>query len=142
MTDTRPPAPDRDLHRVTTKVALYTPDYSHVLVTRMFSDTPYEVYGLPGGHIDEGEVPDNTIIREIDEELGIAVDGLTHLDFFVHGNGKIVLAYKGVIPFDTEFHPSDPAKEIGVWMSKPEFDQIKIDRGYKNLVLHNWQMLL
>jgi 8-oxo-dGTP pyrophosphatase MutT (NUDIX family) len=132
------PPEERDLHRVSTKVALYTPDYSHVMVTHTFPNTEKEWYGLPGGHVDEGEMPDETILREVKEELGITVSGLKHADFFVHKNGKIVLAYTGTLPFDTEMSPSDPAREIGVWLTKEEYENISTDPSYKKFVLENW----
>lgn len=104
----------------------------------MFPDTSHEMYALPGGHVDAGEVPDNTIIREIQEELGITISGLRHIDFFVHSNGKIVLAYIGTLTSDTEFAPTIPEKEVGIWMSRSEFETISIEPMYKKLVLEHW----
>lgn len=129
----------RDLHRISTKAAIFTPDYSHVLVMHMVPDTSPAIYGLPGGHMDKDEKPDETIVREIHEELGITAPTLEHVDFFMHENGKIVLAYKGVLPFDSEFQPSNPAKEVGEWLTKSEFKAIAIEPGYKKLVLEHWQ---
>lgn len=128
----------RDLHRVSTKALLYTPDKTKILVMHMFPGTNHEMYALPGGHIDAGEVPDDTIIREIQEELGISISGLKHVDFFVHINGKIVLAYKGMLAADTEFAPTIPKKEVGVWMSRSEFEAIEIEPSYKRLALEHW----
>lgn len=129
----------RDLHRISTKAAIFTPDYSHVLVMHMVPGTEPAIYGLPGGHMDSGETPDEAIVREIDEELGITAPELEHVDFFTHANGKTVLAYKGVLPYDTEFHPSNPKKEVGVWLTRDEFATIAIDPGYGRLVMGNWR---
>jgi 8-oxo-dGTP pyrophosphatase MutT (NUDIX family) len=128
----------RDLHRVTTKVAIYTPSGSHAMVMHMYVGKEREMYGLPGGHIDTGEQPDETIVRELDEELGIKVSNLRHIDFFIHSNGKIVLSYTATLPHNTVITPSDPAKEIGVWLSRDEFDDIVIESNYRALVLDNW----
>lgn len=38
---------------------------------------------LPGGRLEEGEQPEQTIEREIREELGLEVDGLQLLDVYV-----------------------------------------------------------
>ena len=139
MIDQNDSSEERDLHPVSTKVVFYTPDYSHVLAMHMFRGTDHELYGLPGGHIDAGEVPDQTIIREIEEELGIVVSDLQHIDFITHTNGKIVLAYKGSLPYDTQFSPSDPEKETGLWMTRDEFTAIKTQPSYKKIVLDHWQ---
>lgn len=138
MIDPTPPKL-RDLHRISTKAAIFTPDYSHVLVMHMVPDTTPAIYGLPGGHMDKDEVPDETIVREIDEELGIVAPKLEHVDFFMHENGKVVLAYLGTLPYDIEFHPSNPRKEVGVWLTKADFKDIAIEPGYKKLVLDNWR---
>lgn len=128
----------RDLHRVTTKAVIYTPDASHVLIMYMYKGTDREMYGMPGGHIDQNEAPDETIARELHEELGITVFELHHADFFIHENGKIVLAYTAQLPYNAVLRPSDPAKEFGVWFTKIEFEHIKIESNYRNLVLNNW----
>ena len=128
----------RDLHRVSTKVAIFTPDASHTLIMRMYSGTDRQMYGLAGGHVDAGEHPDDTIVRELDEELGVTVTSLQHGDFYLHENGKIVLGYVGTLPIDTILVPSDPAKEVGVWLTRQEFDNTAIESNYRNLVTKNW----
>lgn len=37
-------------------------------------------YGLPKGTIDEGEVPEQTAVREVREETGLSAEVLCHLD--------------------------------------------------------------
>jgi len=128
----------RDLHRVSTKAAIYTPNGSHALIMLMYRGTSKEIYGLPGGHVDAGEVPDETIARELQEELGINVSGLRRNDFFSHENGKIVLAYTAVLPFDTVFTSPEPEKEVGLWMTRKEYEAVKTPLCYRELVLKNW----
>lgn len=132
------PHSERHLHRVSAKAAIFTPDRHHVLVMHMVPQVTPAIYGLPGGHVDEGELPDETIVREIQEELGITVGHLEHVDFFVHENGKIVLAYTGTLSRDTSFQPSHPNKEVGEWLSKAEFEAIAIEPGYRKLVQELW----
>ena len=72
------------LHKVTVKAAVYSPDRSKVLVIHMEHEDEWKSHdwGLPGGHLDEGETIDHAIARELMEECGIAVAGLTKTDFF------------------------------------------------------------
>ena len=138
MPDVHQPSKPRDLHAVSTKAIFYTPDSRYVLVMHMFRGTDHEKFGLPGGHIDAGEVPDAAMVREIREELGISMLNLQHIDFVTHQNGKIVLAYTGTLPHDTVFAPSHPEKEVGIWMNRGEFEQIAIEPSYKQLALAHW----
>ena len=91
---------DREVFRVSCKIAFFSPDRASVLLIEQQPGT----YGLPGGHLEQGEAPDEGILREIQEELGIQYDGpLIHSDFWTHANGKIVLGFTGLLNQATEF---------------------------------------
>ena len=68
-----------DRHEVSVKVALYSSDGKRTLLMRHWGDAGF---GLPGGHIDAGEMPDEALERELREELGITIDA-TPADFYV-----------------------------------------------------------
>lgn len=127
---------DHDQHYVSTKVAFYNQDASAILVMQLQDS----LYGLPGGHVDRGETPDQAIVRELQEELGLVVDAsrLTRADFFRHENGKIVLAYTARLDSSTEFFPGDPDKEVGVWVSRDQLSTLAIPRVYIDFGLANW----
>ena len=58
---------DRPKHPVSVKVALIDPKTKRVLVTMLINGN----HGLPGGHVEYDEQPDEAIAREIYEELGV-----------------------------------------------------------------------
>lgn len=126
-------------YKVTVKAALYSVDHSSVLVLQFPAPRSEDnKYGLPGGHIDAGETPDEALARELQEELAISVPDAKRRDFFLHQNGKIVLAYIGYAPLNLVMKPSRPEFEYGVWKTREEFEHIDIDPGYKKFVLKNW----
>jgi 8-oxo-dGTP diphosphatase len=128
-----------DTHKVTVKVAIYSTDGSSVLALRFPARRNHDnTYGLPGGHIDAGETPDQALARELEEELAISLPEVKRCDFFSHKNGKIVLAYTGQAPLDLVMDPSRPEFEYGEWKTKEEFEQIDIEQGYKRFALANW----
>lgn len=127
-----------DLHEVSSKVALYSEDGQHVLVMRY---PRLASSGLPGGHIDKGESPEEALRREMVEELNLEAGPLERKDFFLSGESKprIVLAFTGVIPIDSPMESSDYAFEYGEWVTKDEFKAIEvISPQYTEFVLKNW----
>jgi 8-oxo-dGTP pyrophosphatase MutT (NUDIX family) len=58
-------------------------------------------WALLGGHMEEGETSEQTIRREIMEEIGVSADRLEHVGFFdgtlAHGARALVLVYTTVI---------------------------------------------
>jgi 8-oxo-dGTP pyrophosphatase MutT (NUDIX family) len=83
--------------RVTCKCALYTPDGSKVLLAQY---GPQD-YGIPGGHMESDESPEDAMRRELEEEIGITGIELTRRDFWMHANGKLILGYTGTLSEET-----------------------------------------
>jgi 8-oxo-dGTP pyrophosphatase MutT (NUDIX family) len=121
--------------KVVTKAAIFNHDKSKVLVIHM--DRINE-YGLPGGHIEDGEEMDDAMQRELREECGVVARSLRKVDFFFHSNGKVVLAYNGILKNDEIISKQNNLEGIPKWLSRDEFDAIKIEPNYRKLVLDNW----
>lgn len=126
----------RDLHHVSAKIAIYSPDYTKVLLTEYL---PGE-YGLPGGHLDTGESPEQAILRELVEELSITLTptDLTPRDFWRHPNGKIILGYTATLPEDTPI-AIDPVEIRSVrWAGIKDIRSSKVTAGtYDSFILFN-----
>lgn len=43
-------------------------------------------YAIPGGHVEEGETPEETVKRELKEELNIDIEIIRYLDRIIIGN--------------------------------------------------------
>lgn len=103
----------RDLHRVTTKCAFYSPDGSKVLVVEYTSGK----FGLPGGHVDAGEIPDDAMKRELAEELGLVDVVVTRRDFWTHNNGKIILGYTATLDESTPLVLQEEEVASALWVT-------------------------
>ncbi len=90
----------RPTQRVSAKVALYCPERTHVVLTEYIRGN----FGLPGGHLEENETPEEAIVREVQEELGIELnsDQLQRKDFWRNPDGRIILGFVGTLPRDRE----------------------------------------
>lgn len=124
----------RHVLRVTCKAALYTPDGSKVLLSEY---SPGD-YGLPGGHIDEGETPDDAMQRELYEELGLQAPPLEHRDFWLHDNGKLILGYVGELPEETVLVIQEEELQNTVWMPVQEIRSQRVVVGsYGDFIMQN-----
>ena len=54
-------------------VALIDPDHRILLAQRPVGKAMAGLWEFPGGKVEQGETPETALIRELDEELGIAV---------------------------------------------------------------------
>lgn len=125
----------RPLHRVSCKVALYSPDGGRVLVMRLLY-LGEDARGLPGGHLEEGEVPDEAMRRELIEEVGIDLVDIKKKDFWIHEDGKLILGYIGQLEVASLPTPPDQGREYAEWISLDDVRNDKIDIGsYKDFVL-------
>jgi 8-oxo-dGTP pyrophosphatase MutT (NUDIX family) len=114
---------NRPRHRVSTKAALIDKATGRVLVTILGNGK----YGMPGGHVENGETPDAAIRRELKEELSIEVPSLTRDDFWKDPRGdRILLGYVG------ELNESQPIIVDGIevigtaWVSRSDIVSGKV----------------
>jgi len=97
--------------------------------------------GLPGGHLEPDELPDEALVREINEELGVTIDNFTRMDFFMRGGrgSSVILAYTGSAPAGIVLNPPHPEHEFGMWVTKSELEMTEdISSEYKRFTLHHW----
>ncbi len=125
------------LFAVSTKAVLFNTNNSKVLLIHM---DRRDAWGLPGGHVDDGETPDEAIVREIYEECGVEAPNLRHADFFMHSEGKLILAYVGTTTEDELKSPQNNLEGIPKWLTRDEFDSLSnIESVYKKVVRENWR---
>lgn len=130
----------RPKHPVSTKIALYDASGEHILI--MHYPRGGGFYGLPGGHIEKNETPDDGLTRELREEVGIAAEQVARRDFFTiqPGDNRIIVAYTGIVPADAVVATPNPKEGTGVWMSKQEFSDpsLAIAEKYREFGLAHW----
>lgn len=125
---------ERHFLRVSCKCALYTLDGTKVLL----SEYAESDYGLPGGHMEEGEVPDEAMLRELYEELGIRDVLLEHRDFWMHENGKLLLGYVGILDESTPLVIQDSELSGAKWIRIEDIKSKTIIVGsYDEFILEN-----
>jgi 8-oxo-dGTP pyrophosphatase MutT (NUDIX family) len=122
---------------VSTKLALYSHDLTSVLVMR------YPIrgrIGLPGGHVELRESPDDAIKRELVEELALVVNDMKRKDFFLREGrkGPIILAYTAVASEGIDINPTNPRFEYAEWVAKDDIENIAMSPEYIRFVLENW----
>ncbi|HSE29294.1 MAG TPA: NUDIX hydrolase [Candidatus Saccharimonadales bacterium] len=124
-------------HSVSCKIAIYSQDGSKVLVMK-YPQLGANAYGLPGGHLEQGENPDEAVLREFKEETGVDYDlKVLHEDFWLHENGKVVLGYIAHADFNLPSAP-DPSFEIAQWQKIADIKSGAVNVGsYKDFVISN-----
>ena len=121
--------------RVSTKAAIFISDRDKVLVIHM---DQVNGWGLPGGHVEQNETPDEAMVRELREECGVTSNNLEHIDFFMHSEGKLILAYAGTTDQLELKSLQDNLEGIPKWLTRDEFELIEIEPNYRTLVINEW----
>jgi len=64
-----------------------------LIAQRRQDDSMGGLWEFPGGRVDKGETPDECIVRELREELGVQAKPLRLLDAMVVSGGRILILF-------------------------------------------------
>ncbi|MEX0808519.1 MAG: NUDIX domain-containing protein [Dongiaceae bacterium] len=92
---------------------------------------------LPGGKLDPGETPEVCVVREIEEELGLAVECAAILDSWVYdirpGTSVLIVTYGCRLLKAAAIRISHEHKEVGLF-DAGEIDALVMPAGYRRSI--------
>ena len=92
---------------------------------------------LPGGKLELGEPPERCVVREIEEELGLAVEPIAPVDTWVYtideGTHVLVVTYGCAERGERTPTLSDEHTELA-WIPLAEVPRLRMPDGYKSSI--------
>jgi mutator protein MutT len=96
-----------------------------------------EEWELPGGKLDPGETPEACVVREIEEELGLAVECVAILDSWVYeirpDVSVLIVTYGCRLLNDATPRLSHEHKEVGLF-AFDEITALPMPAGYRRSI--------
>lgn len=126
----------RPTHRVSAKIALYNPGRTSVVLAEYIKES----FGLPGGHLEGNETPEEAIFREVKEELGFVLDmdTVTRKDFWRSPDGRIILGFISTIPNDQSIEVDTNEIADAKWVKISDIVEGRISAGaYDDFIVKN-----
>jgi ADP-ribose pyrophosphatase YjhB (NUDIX family) len=103
---------------------------------------PYRNWGLPKGHVERGETAEQTAIREVREETGIAElelrDPLATIDWFFRDGPDLIHKYCHFFLMETALEATRPQLEEGI----TECIWLPLDEALETLTYDNARTVL
>ncbi|MEX2200625.1 MAG: NUDIX domain-containing protein [Dongiaceae bacterium] len=92
---------------------------------------------LPGGKLDPGETPEACVVREIEEELGLTVEGVAILDSWVYEIRPelrvLIVTYRCRLLKPASPRLSHEHRELGLF-APDELDPLVMPAGYRRSI--------
>jgi len=90
-----------------------------------------DIWELPGGRLNKGELPQDGLVREVKEELGVDIipTGLVYIDTYVHRTegDHLTIVYKAVLKDATQTFELENEEVAEVrWIKKEQLAQQSI----------------
>ena len=118
-----------------TVVAAVIERAGRILVCRRRADQPHAgKWEFPGGKVEPGETPEQALVRELEEELGIRAQAgpeITRYQFAYPGKDPILLVFFSVTAFSGE--PRNLVFDAMEWTAAaglPGYDFLEGDRDF------------
>lgn len=101
-----------------------------VLIAFCHTRNENKLWDIPGGRMHHGEKPEDAVVREVIEELGVSIQikSIILAEQFLHGEGPtLLIAYEAVLknPEAPFLLPTDEIDEVR-WVTKEQLGEQKI----------------
>ena len=92
---------------------------------------------LPGGRLERGETPAQTVTRELEEELGAVIQVEALVDSWVYqvvGKEVLILSYRAILESDLNtLAISSEHQDLG-WFGFDELEHLNLPDGYRRSI--------
>lgn len=120
--------------KVRKAVKCYIIKDNRVVVTKYKSGNRKEgYYDIPGGKIEEGEMPEQTVLREVKEETGLIVDNLRHKGIIITEYPDRKFIFETFVTSSYEGEPQEFEENTSEWINIEEL--LKKDKVLSNIMM-------
>lgn len=93
---------------------------NNVVATKYKEGSKEEYYDIPGGKIEEGELPEQTAIREMKEETGLDVRNLKYKGNMIIEYLNRIFDFDVFVASESEGEPQEFQENTSEWIEIPE----------------------
>lgn len=121
----------KNIQNIHAVIGIIKKDKKYFIQRRATKGLLQGMWEFPGGKIEKGETKEQALIREIKEELGVAVTASKYLFDVTH----FYTQYKVRLSvFESEVNPSPKVGKEAVWAGVKDFDKYPLPSGTKKII--------